>query len=106
MTVEKQRLTALVDALLQSLQVAAPLVLLLLGAQQVLNDAISLGTMLALNTLALGFLTRFRCAGCQRSTTIAGSASLTPVRCRRSGRRRTVAHAAGQDHIASGLISV
>ncbi|MCB0187366.1 MAG: hypothetical protein KDE31_24025, partial [Caldilineaceae bacterium] len=56
-TVEKQRLTALVDALLQSLQVAAPLVLLLLGAQQVLNDAISLGTMLALNTLALGFLT-------------------------------------------------
>ncbi len=56
-TLEKQRLSALIDTLLQSLQIAAPLVLLLIGAQQVLEGALTLGGMLALNTLALGFLT-------------------------------------------------
>ncbi len=55
-TIEKQRLAALVDAILRSLQVAAPLVLLLIGAQQVLDGALTLGAMLALNSLALGFL--------------------------------------------------
>ncbi len=56
-TLEKQRLAALVDTLLRSLQIAAPLILLLIGAQQVLAGTMTLGAMLALNTLALGFLT-------------------------------------------------
>jgi len=56
-TLDKQRLSALVDTILNSLQIAAPLLLLLVGAQQVLNGSLSLGAMLALNTLAMGFLT-------------------------------------------------
>ncbi len=55
-TIEKQRLAALVDTLLRSLQIAAPLILLLIGAQQVLAGSMTLGAMLALNSLALGFL--------------------------------------------------
>lgn len=56
-TLDKQRLAALVTTLLNGLQIAAPLVLLLVGAQQVLDGSLSLGAMLALNTLAMGFLT-------------------------------------------------
>jgi ABC-type bacteriocin/lantibiotic exporter with double-glycine peptidase domain len=56
-TLAKQRLSALVDSLLRSLQIAAPLILLLIGAQQVLAGSMTLGAMLALNSLALGFLT-------------------------------------------------
>jgi ABC-type bacteriocin/lantibiotic exporter with double-glycine peptidase domain len=56
-TITKQRLTALIDTLLNGLQMATPLVLLLIGAQQVLAGSLTLGAMLALNTLALGFLT-------------------------------------------------
>ncbi|MCB0150895.1 MAG: hypothetical protein KDE01_24990, partial [Caldilineaceae bacterium] len=55
-TIDKQRLAALFDTLLSGLQVATPLVLLLIGAQQVLNGTLSLGMMLALNALAAGFL--------------------------------------------------
>lgn len=55
-TLEKQRLAALVDTLLRSLQIAAPLVLLLIGAQQVMAGTLTLGAMLALNSMALGFL--------------------------------------------------
>jgi len=55
-TVDKQRLAALFDTLLGGLQVATPLILLLIGAQQVLNGTLSLGMMLALNALAAGFL--------------------------------------------------
>ncbi|MEZ4730638.1 MAG: peptidase domain-containing ABC transporter [Caldilineaceae bacterium] len=56
-TLEKQRLSALLETLLSGLQTGAPLLLLLLGAQQVLAGSLSLGAMLALNALALGFLT-------------------------------------------------
>lgn len=55
-TVDKQRLAALFETLLNGLQVATPLILLLIGVQQVLAGAMSLGTMLALNALAAGFL--------------------------------------------------
>ena len=55
-TMAKQRLSALIDSLLNGLQMAAPLILLLIGAQQVLDGTLTLGAMLALNTLALGFL--------------------------------------------------
>ena len=55
-TVDKQRLAALFDTLLNGLQVATPLILLLLGVQQVLAGTMTLGTMLALNALAAGFL--------------------------------------------------
>ncbi|MBX3012720.1 MAG: peptidase domain-containing ABC transporter, partial [Caldilineaceae bacterium] len=56
-TVEKQRLAAFIDTLVNGLQMAAPLLLLLIGAQQVLAGSLTLGTMLAFNALALGFLT-------------------------------------------------
>ncbi len=55
-TIDKQRLAALFETLLNGLQVATPLVLLLIGVYQVLDGTISLGMMLALNTLAVGFL--------------------------------------------------
>ena len=56
-TLEKQRLSALLATLLSGLQIGAPLLLLLMGAQQVLAGSLTLGAMLALNALALGFLT-------------------------------------------------
>lgn len=55
-TVDKQRLAALFDTLLGGLQTATPLILLLIGVQQVLAGTLSLGMMLALNALAAGFL--------------------------------------------------
>lgn len=56
-SVDKQQLTAFIDTILGGLQGAAPLVLLVMGVEQVLDGALSLGTMLALNALAVGFLT-------------------------------------------------
>jgi ATP-binding cassette, subfamily B, bacterial len=55
-TLEKQKLSALIETLLHSLQLATPCLLLLLGVQQVLAGTLSLGAMLALNTLVMGFL--------------------------------------------------
>jgi ABC-type bacteriocin/lantibiotic exporter with double-glycine peptidase domain len=50
------RLTAAVDAVMSTLQVASPLVLLMVGAFQVLSGNISLGTMLSAAALGAGFL--------------------------------------------------
>src|SRR5262249_5430847 len=49
------QLGALVDALTASLRLASPLIVLCIGALQVLAGDLSLGTMLALNALAAGF---------------------------------------------------
>src|SRR5215831_2857915 len=49
------QLGALVDAVISSLRLASPLIVLCLGALQVLSGDLSLGTMLALNALAAGF---------------------------------------------------
>jgi len=49
------QLGALVDALTGSLRLASPLIVLCIGALQVLAGDLSLGTMLALNALAAGF---------------------------------------------------
>jgi ABC-type bacteriocin/lantibiotic exporter with double-glycine peptidase domain len=49
------QLGALVDALTGALRLASPLIVLCLGALQVLSGELSLGTMLALNALAAGF---------------------------------------------------
>ncbi|MCG8462011.1 MAG: peptidase domain-containing ABC transporter, partial [Holophagales bacterium] len=51
------RLSAAVDSLLQALARASPLVILVYGGQRVLDGDMSLGTMLALSALGLGFLT-------------------------------------------------
>jgi ATP-binding cassette, subfamily B, bacterial len=51
------RLAAFVDSTLAALGMASPLVILVWGASQVLQGHLSLGTMLALNALAAGFLT-------------------------------------------------
>jgi ATP-binding cassette, subfamily B, bacterial len=50
------RLGALTEALTGALRVASPLVLLFLGAFDVLDGRMTLGTMLGLNALAAGFL--------------------------------------------------
>ncbi|MEM8995733.1 MAG: peptidase domain-containing ABC transporter, partial [Acidobacteriota bacterium] len=50
------RLAAAVDSLLQALAMASPLVILVYGGYQVLDGGLSLGTMLALSALGLGFL--------------------------------------------------
>ena len=51
------RLQSAVDSTLAGLATASPLVVLVWGALQVLQGHLSLGTMLALNALAAGFLT-------------------------------------------------
>ncbi|HET6346207.1 MAG TPA: peptidase domain-containing ABC transporter, partial [Myxococcota bacterium] len=51
------RLQAVVDSLLAGLGTASPLIVLVWGAVQVLQGNLSLGTMLAMNALAAGFLT-------------------------------------------------
>lgn len=51
------RLSAAVDALSNTLRMGGPLVILGFGAMQVLNGVMSLGTMLAINTFAIGVLT-------------------------------------------------
>jgi ATP-binding cassette subfamily B protein len=55
-SLERGRLDTLVDSLLSTLRMGAPLVILCFGAWQVLHGALSLGNMLALNALAVGFL--------------------------------------------------
>ena len=50
------RLAAVVDSSIASLRLLAPLLVLAIGAQRVLNGDLSLGTMLAVSALAAGFL--------------------------------------------------
>jgi ATP-binding cassette subfamily B protein len=50
------RLSATVDSLINALRMSSPLLMLWFGGLQVLNGSISLGTMLALNAIAIGFL--------------------------------------------------
>jgi ABC-type bacteriocin/lantibiotic exporter with double-glycine peptidase domain len=56
-SLDRGRLTALVDATLAALATGSPLIVLVFGALQVLQGDLTLGTMLALNALAAGFLT-------------------------------------------------
>jgi ABC-type bacteriocin/lantibiotic exporter with double-glycine peptidase domain len=55
-SLERGRLNAVVDSLMSALRMGAPLVILCFGAWQVLRGELSLGTMLALNAVAMGFL--------------------------------------------------
>lgn len=55
-SLERGQLNALTDSLMSTLRVGAPLVILCFGAWQVLQGSLSLGTMLALNAVAAGFL--------------------------------------------------
>ncbi|HZF12928.1 MAG TPA: peptidase domain-containing ABC transporter, partial [Thermoanaerobaculia bacterium] len=55
-SLDRGRLDAVVNSVLDTLSVGSPLVLLLYGAQMVINGGMSLGTMLALSALAAGFL--------------------------------------------------
>ncbi len=50
------RLNAVIDSLLAALGTASPMAILCYGALQVLDGGLTLGTMLALNALAVGFL--------------------------------------------------
>lgn len=54
---DRGRLEAVVDAALGVVKSAAPFVVLCVGAYMTMQGSISLGTMLALNALAVGFLT-------------------------------------------------
>src|SRR4030095_582226 len=56
-SLERGRLNAFIESLLGSFRLAAPLVIMAVGALFVLNGTLSLGTMLALNALAAAFLT-------------------------------------------------
>ncbi|HEX8537587.1 MAG TPA: peptidase domain-containing ABC transporter, partial [Cystobacter sp.] len=56
LSLARGRLTGVTDALLSALRLAAPLLILCFGAWQVLKGALSLGGMLALNAVAMGFL--------------------------------------------------
>jgi ABC-type bacteriocin/lantibiotic exporter with double-glycine peptidase domain len=55
-SLDRGRLDAIVNSVLDSLSVGSPLVILLYGAQLVIGGEMSLGTMLALSALAAGFL--------------------------------------------------
>ncbi len=55
-SIKRGRLSAIIDSALDALAVASPLVLLGYGATLVMDGTISLGTMLAMNALAGGFL--------------------------------------------------
>jgi ABC-type bacteriocin/lantibiotic exporter with double-glycine peptidase domain len=55
-SLERGRLAALTDSLTGSLRMASPLVLLAVGALQVMQQQLTLGEMLTLNALAVGFL--------------------------------------------------
>ncbi len=55
-SLDRGRLDAIVNSVLDSLSVGSPLVILLYGAQLVISGEMSLGTMLALSALAAGFL--------------------------------------------------
>jgi ATP-binding cassette subfamily B protein len=54
---DRGRLSARVDAVSSLLTTGSPLAILLIGALQVLTGAITLGEMLAINSLAIGLLT-------------------------------------------------
>ncbi|WP_428263305.1 peptidase domain-containing ABC transporter [Haliangium sp.] len=56
-SLQRGRLAALVESLMDSLRTASPLLILAIGAALVLDGSLSLGTMLALNALAISFLT-------------------------------------------------
>jgi ATP-binding cassette subfamily B protein len=56
-SLSRGRLQSFVDSTLTALGTASPLVVLVWGAVQVLDGHLTLGTMLALNALAAGFLT-------------------------------------------------
>lgn len=56
-SITRGRLDAIIQALIGSLGFVSPLVILLAGGRMVINGEISIGTMLALNALAGGFLT-------------------------------------------------
>ena len=56
-SLSRGRLQAVVDSLLAGLGTASPLIVLVWGAMQVLQGNLTLGTMLAMNALAAGFLT-------------------------------------------------
>ena len=55
-SLRRGRLAAWVDASLGALSLGSPLLVLALGAYQVVQGELTLGTMLALNALAMGFL--------------------------------------------------
>jgi ABC-type bacteriocin/lantibiotic exporter with double-glycine peptidase domain len=55
-SLERGRLSGLVESMMSTLRMGAPLVILCFGAWQVLQGALSLGSMLALNAVAVGFL--------------------------------------------------
>jgi ABC-type bacteriocin/lantibiotic exporter with double-glycine peptidase domain len=55
-SLDRGRLDAIVNSVLDSLSVGSPIVILLYGAQLVISGGMSLGTMLALSALAAGFL--------------------------------------------------
>ena len=54
---DRGRLNALVDSVMHMFQEAAPLVILVVGTVSVLHGSLSLGAMLAVNSIALGLLT-------------------------------------------------
>lgn len=54
-SVRRNTLSSLIDTALRLLQSLAPLVLLWIGTLQVLNGSLGIGTMLALNALAMAF---------------------------------------------------
>ncbi len=56
-TIDEGRLNAVVEALGATLRMAAPLAILSFGAHQVVEGELSLGTMLAVNTFAVGVFT-------------------------------------------------
>ncbi|HWO18440.1 MAG TPA: peptidase domain-containing ABC transporter [Kofleriaceae bacterium] len=55
-SLDRGRTTAVVDAVLGALTSGSPLVILMLGALRVMDSGISLGTMLAVNAIAIGLL--------------------------------------------------
>lgn len=56
-SIQQNHLSALVDTAMNALRSLSPLLLLWVGAMYVLDGTLSLGTMLALNALAMAFLT-------------------------------------------------
>jgi ABC-type bacteriocin/lantibiotic exporter with double-glycine peptidase domain len=55
-TVKRNQLSALITASISALRLLMPLLLLWVGAQRVLDGSLSVGSMLALNALAVAFL--------------------------------------------------
>lgn len=55
-SLQRNHLTAVIDTVMLALRTFSPLMLLWVGALQVLNGTMSLGTMLALNAIASAFL--------------------------------------------------